>query len=75
MSPSNVFEVKLQVTWILISDWLNYAGVKPYTGFTSLSAKQALPWAGKTRKNKQVLWQKVELLSTFCNNISQPVRT
>ena len=30
----------LQVVSILTSDWLNYVGVMPYTGVTSLVAKQ-----------------------------------
>ena len=30
----------LKVLWILTYDWINFAGVTPYTGVTSLAAKQ-----------------------------------
>ena len=37
------------------------------------SWKTRLPWAGKTRNmGWQILLQKIELLSSFCNNVSQP---
>ena len=36
----------------------------------------SLPWAGKTRNMYvQILLQKVEQLSIFCNNLSEPATT
>ena len=43
----------------------NYAEVTPYTGVTSLVAKQ-------NGQIAQILFQKVELLFSFCTNVTQP---
>ena len=43
--------------------------------FYIICCKTSLLWAGKNAQHVQILLEKVQLLSTFCNNFSQPATT
>ena len=59
-----------QVAWILTSGWIQLGGTHVVHGGCVTCCKTSLPWAGKTR-NMCTLLQNKELLSTFCQNVSE----
>ena len=61
----------LQIAWILTSDWINLHGSHAIHRIYVTFCKTSFPWVGKSATCTDFV-AKVELLSTLCNNFSQP---
>ena len=75
----NSLNVQVRMTYAHMTDfWLDQIALELHHTkklFYVICCKTSLLWAGKNAQYVQIFLEKVQLLSTFCNNFSQPATT